>query len=118
MIRKKKNFIKPIENKIRLLKIVSGIPFIPWNHFLLGKEYLRMSKPLKAARHFMKAGEIMANNGYKSLTETAYEEAKKIYQDLEKENLALLEKKDYANMGRIDAFLNPFPDKNALIFCK
>jgi tetratricopeptide (TPR) repeat protein len=105
---KKKHLVSILENKIRLLKILSRIPFYPWNYFFLGKEYLRMDEPLKAARNFMKAGEIVANKGYKNLTKTAYEEAKEIYQDLRKKNPALLERKDYANLGSIHAFFDPF----------
>jgi tetratricopeptide (TPR) repeat protein len=113
---KKKNLIKTVKNKICLLKILSRAPFYPWDYFYLGKEYLRMHKPSEAARNFMKAGQIMANIGYKSLTEAAYEEAKEIYQNLEKENPVLLKRKDYANFGRIHAFFDPFP-KDSIYLC-
>ena len=115
---KKRNLLRTLKTKIRLLIIVSKVPFYPWNYFFLGKEYLRMDEPLKAARNFTKAGKIMANKGYRSLAETAYKEAKEIYQNLRTNNPSILVIVDYANLGRIDAFLDPFPDKNTMIFCK
>lgn len=104
-----KNPLRTIQKEIRLLKILARVPFYPWSCYLLGKEHLRIDEPLKAARKFMKAGEIMANKFYKNLTEAAYEEAKEIYQNLEKENPVLLGRRDYANLGRIGAFTDPFP---------
>ncbi|MCK4429715.1 MAG: hypothetical protein KAW19_00280 [Candidatus Aminicenantes bacterium] len=59
----------------------------------------------------------MSKKRYRSLAETAYNEAKEIYQNLRKKNPTILERKDYANLGRIDAFLDPFPDKDTMIFC-
>ena len=113
---KKKNLLRTIDNELRFLKILSRAPFYLWGYFFLGKEYLRMHKPLKAARNFMKAGQIITNKGHKSLIKTAYEEAKEIYQNLEKENPALLERRDYANLGRIGAFFDPFP-KDSIYLC-
>jgi len=114
----KKNLLRTLEIKICFLKILSKALLYPWNYFFLGKEYLKMDEPLKAARNFTKAGKIMANKGYRSLTESAYKEAKEVYQNLQIKNPSILERKDYANLGRIDAFLDPFPDKDTMIFCK
>lgn len=114
----KKNLLRTLEIKICFLKILSKTLLYPWNYFFLGKEYLKMDEPLKAARNFTKAGKIMATKGYRSLTESTYKEAKEVYQNLQIKNPSILERKDYANLGRIDAFLDPFPDKDTMIFCK
>jgi hypothetical protein len=115
----KKNLLWMMVKKIRLFVILSKVPFYPWNYFFLGKEYLRMDAPLKAARNFTKAGGIMWKKGYKSLTKAAYDEADEIYQNLRKENPDLLEREDYRNMARIRAFFAPLiSDKDMLIFCK
>ena len=75
------NLLQILKTKIRLLKIISHAPFYPWSYFFLGREYLNLNKPLKAARNFTKAGEMMEKQGHRSLKETAYKEAEKVYQN-------------------------------------
>jgi hypothetical protein len=68
-----------------------------------------MNMTLKAARYFIKAGREMRKKGHRSLEETALLEAKKIYDDIIKNNPSTLTKSDYGNMGYIDGFLPPKP---------
>ena len=109
------NLLQILKTKIRLLKIISKAPLYPWSYFFLGKEYLILNQPLKAARNFIKAGKMMAKQGHRSLKETAYKEAEKVYQNLINKNPSVLETKDYGNLGSIDGFLHCFRGKK--IFC-
>ena len=112
---KNRKLLRILKTKIRLLKIICNVPFYPWSYFFLGREYLNINQPLKAARNFSKAGEMMDKQGHRILKETAYKEAEKVYQNIKINNPSALETKDHGNLGSIDAFLHPFRGKK--IFC-
>jgi len=75
-----------------------------------------INKPLKAARHFAKAGRRMAKAGYRSLEVTACKEAKRIYQEIVENKSSILKKSDYGNLGFIDYCLDPFPEDERIIY--
>jgi hypothetical protein len=88
----------------------------PWDYFCRGREYLAKEEPYKALKYFVMAGRIMARKGNKSLSLEAYMEAKKIYQELLKNNPSILTKVDYWNLGTIDYALDPFPNDTLIIY--